>query len=595
VDVNNIPELFFNTCERFNKKNAVMFKKDGEYVSVSHDFFKQRVIHFGRGLLALGLEPNDKIGLLSETRFEWIISDMATLCAGGVVVPLYPSLPPDDVSYILEDSDAKGVIVSNLEQLEKIEQIRPKLPQLKFVICMDPEGDLEAPFHSMADIETLGHQTDNESELRERWSNKTRDDLLTIIYTSGTTGRPKGVMLTHGNLLSNVEGALEVAPVGDDDICLSHLPLSHVFERMAGYYLMVAGGVTIAYAEDITTLSTNLAEVKPTIMVSVPRLFEKIYARMINQVEQGSFLKKKIFYWALGVAREALPYLTENKPLPFVLGTKYALGNKLVFGKIREKTGGRLKYMISGGAALPKEIGQVFLGIGLKILEGYGLTETSPVLCVNRPEKIKPGYVGPVIKDVQVKIAEDGEIIAKGPNIMTGYYNNEAATKEAFTEDGWFKTGDIGEFDSDGYLKITDRKKELLVTSGGKNVAPQPLENAIKFSQYIEQCVVIGDGQKFISALVVPPWETIEDWAPRNGWETDPEVLVKNKDFFAKVEKDIHRLQKDFARYEQVKKFAILPEYLTEERGELTPSLKLKRKVINANYADTIASFYQEG
>ena len=588
----SIPELFFSVCEKYDKKNAIMYKKDGKYVSFSHDFFRQRVTHFGRGLMALGLEPDDNIGLLSETRFEWLIADMGILGAGGVVVPLYPSLPHDDVKYILENSDAKGVVVSSMEQLEKIMHIKKDLPLLRFIVCMDTEGSLEEPAFSMADVEVKGSQTDNGSEFKSRWKAKSTDDMLTIIYTSGTTGKPKGVQLSHGNLISNVEGAMEVAPVGNDDICLSHLPLSHVFERMAGYYLMIAAGVTIAFAEDITTLSANLAEVRPTIMVSVPRLFEKIYARMVNQVEQGSFLKKKIFYWALGVAKKALPYLALNKPLPFFLGIKYFIGDKLVFGKIREKTGGRLKFMISGGAALPKEIGQVFLGIGLKILEGYGLTETSPVITVNRPDKIKPGYVGAPIKDVQVKIAEDGEILAKGPNIMSGYYKNLKATEEVFTKDGWFMTGDIGEFDADGYLKITDRKKELLVTSGGKNVAPQPLENAIKFSQYVEQCVVVGDGQKFISALVVPPWETIADWAPRLGFPSDPAKIASDPEFYKMVEKDIQLLQKDFARYEQVKKFAILPQYLSEENGELTPSLKIKRKVINKNYADIISGFY---
>jgi long-chain acyl-CoA synthetase len=594
LDFQSIPALFFDACEKYNKKNAIMFKQDGAYVSRSHDFFRQRATHLGRGLMALGLEAGDHVGLLCETRFEWIISDQGILSAGGVVVPLYPSLPPDDVQYILENSESMAVIVADMGQLNKVMQVKDSLPNLKYIICIDNEGPLEEPVYTMEYVENLGSKTDNESELKERWSALKPDDPLTIIYTSGTTGRPKGVQLSHKNLIANVEGAMEVAPVSPDDICLSHLPLSHVLERMAGYYLMLAAGVTIAFAEDISSLSVNLAEVHPTIMVSVPRLFEKIFARMVNQVEQGSFLKKKIFYWALDVAKDALPFLCNNQPVTGFLGMKYSLADKLVYGKIREKTGGRLKFMISGGAALPKEIGQVFLGIGLKIVEGYGLTETSPVLTVNLPDKIKPGYVGPAIKNVQIRIAEDGEIIAKGPNIMKSYYKNPQATKEVFNEDGWFLTGDIGEIDSDGFLKITDRKKDLLVTSGGKNVAPQPMENKFKFSQFIEQCVVIGDGQKFISALIVPPWETIGDWAPRNGWGTDPEKLASNPDFIKTIEKELNTLQKDFARYEQVKKFAILPQYLSEENGELTPSLKIKRKVVAKHFADIIEGFYAD-
>ena len=590
----SIPDLFFSVCDKYDKKNAIMYKKDGSYIECSHDFFKQRVTNLGRGLMAIGLNADDHVGLLCETRFEWMVSDMGILGAGGVVVPLYPSLPPDDVKYVLENSESKGVIVSSSDQLEKILQIKSDLPDLKIIVCIDSDGELPSGVTSLTDLEKLGSETDNEGEFKERWKAKKWEDLLTIIYTSGTTGKPKGVKLSHGNLISNVDAAMAIAPISEADTCLSHLPLSHVLERMAGYYLMITAGVTIAFAEDIPSLSVNLGEVQPTIMVSVPRLFEKIYARIINQVEQGSFLKKKIFYWALGVAKEALPYLSEDKPLPSFLSMKYSIGDKLVFGKIREKTGGKLKFMISGGAALPKAIAEVFLGIGLKIIEGYGLTETSPILTVNRPDKIKPGYVGPAVQHVQVRIAEDGEIIAKGPNIMSGYYKNEQATKEVFNEDGWFLTGDIGEFDEDGYLKITDRKKELLVTSGGKNVAPQPIENALKFSSLIEQCVVVGDGQKFISALVVPPWETIADWAPRNGWEANPEKLVQNPEFIAAVDKDIQKLQKDFARYEQVKKFKVLPNYLSEESGELTPSLKVKRKVVSKHFADIIQGFYAE-
>jgi long-chain acyl-CoA synthetase len=593
MNYKSIPGMFFGVCDKFNKEDAVQIKKDGKYEAHSHKFFKQHVTHFARGLMALGLKENEHVGLLAETRFEWAVADMGNLVAGGVTVPLYPSLPADEVHYILENSESVGVVVSNDDQLVKIMAIKERLPLLRFVVVIEPEKQLPDGVHTMDEVEALGAKKDNEDEMMRRAEAKNRDDLLTIIYTSGTTGKPKGVMLTHGNLLSNVEGCLEIAPMGPEDTCLSHLPLSHVLERMGGYYMMLAAGVSIAYAEDISTLSENLNEIKPTVMVSVPRLFEKIYARIVEQVAQGSPLKKRIFYWALGVAKESLPFITTNRPVGGLLGLKYSIADTLVFEKIRAKTGGRLKFMVSGGAALPKEIAEVFIGIGLKITEGYGLTETSPVLAVNLANHIKPGTVGPALSNVEIKIAEDGEIICRGPNIMVGYYKNEEATKEAI-QNGWFHTGDIGEFDQDGFLKITDRKKEILVTSGGKNVAPQPLESSLKLAPHIEQAVVVGDGRKFIAALVVPPWDTIADWAPRDGFSTNPKTLVQDEKFKALIEKEIQQQQKDFAGYEQVKKFVLLPQYLSEEGGELTPSMKVKRKVIKEKYAKQIDQMYQE-
>ena len=587
----SVVHLFFEACEKFDKPDAVKVKIDGAYQPFSHKFFRQRVSHFGRGLMDLGMKKDDRVAIFSETRFEWAVADLGIMSAGGTVVPVYQTLPGEQAEYILNNSGAIGVICSTQALVDEVLSVKEDLPDIRFIIRMDEDGEVGESIMLMSEVERRGATKDNENEYNQRWAQKAAEDILTIIYTSGTTGNPKGVVLTHGNVLANIRSCMTIMPCDHRDTCLSHLPLSHILERMGGYYLMIHSGVTIAYAEDIKTVAQNLMEVKPTVMISVPRLFEKIYAKVMANAESSGWLKKKIFFWALGVARQALPYLNYRKPLPGMLARKYNIADKLVFSKIREKTGGQLELLVSGGAPLAKEIAEMFLGIGLCILEGYGLTETSPVLCINRPEKNKPGTVGPPLPEVEIKIADDGEILAKGPNVMRGYYKNPEATAKAIV-DGWFHTGDIGILDEDGYLRITDRKKDLLVTSGGKNIAPQPLESALKLSPFIEQAVVIGDKHNFISALLVPPWETVEEWAPMHGWPSDPHVLAKSPDFHATLEKEIARQLEDFAHYEKVKKFVVLPELLSIEGGELTPSMKVKRKVVTEKYAAEIESIY---
>lgn len=589
----SIPELFFASCDKFNKGDAILVKIDGHYKPHSHKFFKQRVVNFGRGLMALGLDAKQHFAIMSETRFEWAIADLGILGAGAVSVPIYQTLTAKEIEYILHDSEAVGVIVSDGEQLEKVLSIRKNLPLLQHVVVMDPPEELPSGVFSMKQVEINGSDTDNEDAFLARMNAIQRDQLMTLIYTSGTTGNPKGVMLSHNNLLSNLEGVIDAVPCDENDTHLSHLPLSHVLERMSGLYLMIFAGVTIAYAESMKTIPQNLMEVRPTVMISVPRLFEKIYAGIKEKAGSGSFVKKSIFNWALAVAKKATPYLVESKPFPSVLGMKYNMADKLVFSKIREKTGGRLKYLISGGAPLSKEIGEFFLGIGIKILEGYGLTETSPVLSCNRPDRLRPGTVGPPIDNVEIRIAEDGEILARGPNIMMGYYNNVKATEETII-DGWLHTGDIGVIDNDGFLRITDRKKEIIVTSGGKNIAPQPIENAIKLSPLIENAVVIGDKRNYITALIVPPWETVETWAIQHHWPADPQELSSHAGFLKALRDEIDFNMRDFARYEKVKRFEVITEAFSIEGGELTPSLKIKRKIINQKYADLIDQLYAE-
>lgn len=586
----SIIHLFFEACEHFDKNDAIQVKENGQYVSYSHKFFRQRVSHFARGLMDLGLAEGEHVAILAETRFEWAIADLAIVASGGINVPIYPTLTSEDVAWILDHSDSVGVIVSNSEQAIKVLAEKDNLPKLRFIIMMD-EIDSPEGVNNMQEVEQQGAARDNENAFIKRWQARDLADTLSIIYTSGTTGKPKGVVLTHDNMISNVTACEPFMPYTEKDTHLAHLPLSHVFERMAGYYCMLYRGVTIAYAEDIKTVPENIREVRPTILISVPRLYEKIYAKILAGVQSGNFVKRRLFNWAMGIGRKAMPYFNNNEDLPPMLARKWALADKLVFSKVKKGTGGRLTYLFSGGAPLAQEIAEFFIGMKLTLLEGYGLTETSPVLTANLPEKNKPGTVGPPLPGVDIKIADDGEILAKGPNVMKGYYKNPDATHEAIV-DGWFHTGDIGYLDQDNYLKITDRKKDILVTSGGKNIAPQPLESALKLSPLIEQAVVIGDKRNFISALIIPPWETVTDWAPENNWPEDPFTLVEHKGFLDTVKREVDKQCADFAHYEQVKKIKVLPQLLTVENGELTPSMKVKRKVVYEKFATVIDDIY---
>ena len=498
----SIAHMFFEACQKFDKPDAVLVKENGAYRPCSHKAFRARVEHFGRGLIEMGLKAREHVAILAETRYEWAIADLGIVSTGAVDVPIYPTLSSEQIEWILNNSDAVGVVVSNYKQYEKLMAIRDRVPMVRFIVMMDENSPEGVP--SMKAIERQGSQADNSHEYTLRWQNQKPDDLVTIIYTSGTTGHPKGVMLSNRNLLSNMEACAEIAPFGPEDTHLSHLPLSHVLERMGGLYISLYCGMTIAYAEDISKIADNLKEVRPTILFSVPRLFEKIYGGLLSKVQSGGLVKRIIFNQANRIGRKTLPYVTHGKELPPGLTRVWNIADKMVFAKVKEQTGGNLKIMVAGGAPLAPEIAELFLGMGLNIVEGYGLTESSPVLCINLPENNKPGWVGPPVRGVEIKLGPDNEILARGPNVMMGYYKNDAATAETI-RDGWLYTGDIGIIDDEGFVKITDRKKDLIITSGGKNIAPQGMENALKLSPFIEQAVIIGDNRKFISALIVPP------------------------------------------------------------------------------------------
>ena len=588
-------QLFFEAAERFKKPDALQYKKDGSYRPISHAEVVERVRRVARGLSSLGVRRGDRVAILSENRPEWAIADFACLTAGMTDVPIYPTLPSEQIAYILKDSGAAAIFVSNKEQAEKIRQIRGQLSALKAIIGFDEIAGLTNM--SIAELEKRGMPGENRETIatyREDALTVKPDDVATIIYTSGTTGEPKGVMLTHDNIFSNVQAARKAIPFEGSDTCLSFLPLSHIFERMGGHYLMWATGTSIAYAESIDTVPVNLGEVKPTIVLSVPRLYEKMYARVLETALTGGFLKKKIFFWARGVAdRWASERLAGRTPAG-MLARQYGIAQKLVFAKLKARTGGRLRYFVSGGAPLAPEINKFFYAAGLEILEGYGLTETSPVIAVNTPENFRIGTVGKLIDGVEVKIAQDGEILTRGPHVMKGYYNKPEATREAIDPDGWFHTGDIGEV-RDGFLAITDRKKDIIVTAGGKNIAPQPLENKVKTNKYVSQAVMIGDKRKFPSMLVVPNFDQLEKWAmKRNIIWTDRAQLLRMPTIQAKMEKEVAKELEGAAHFEVPKKVGLLEHDFSIESGELTPTQKVKRRVIDKNYKALIDSLYED-
>ncbi len=593
-----VPELFKFLTEDFGKDNPkfVMSRKvSNRYTGIAYSEFKEETELFANGLASLGIKRDDKIAIIAENRPEWIYSDMAILGLGAVDVPVYPSLTANSIEFILNNSESKAVIISNKLQLNKILKIRENCPRLQFIILMNEKDVIEGTkgLHTFKEIQEMGKtfRTNHPSYFNDELSKVNENNLCTIIYTSGTTGEPKGVMLTHKNILSNVHAALDAFPINQHDTFLSFLPLCHIFERMAGYYTCLSAGGSIFFADSIDTVAQNLIEAKPTLLTTVPRLFEKIYSRVIKNVESQPQSKQKIFHWAVAAGKEYAQAKKSGK-LNFALSAKYKIADKLVLSKIREKTGGRLRFFISGGAALSKDLGEFFEALRIIILEGYGLTESSPVIAVNRIDDFKFGTVGKPLPGVDIKIAPDGEILARGPNIMQGYYKNPKETNEVL-KDGWLHTGDIGHFDSDGFLIITDRKKHLFKTSTGKYIAPTPIENLFLASKYIDQFVLIGDRRTYLSALIVPDYEAIKEYADaRNISYNTVEDLAKKQEVYELIETEMSRFQKKLANYERIRKFTLLAKPLTLEAGEITPSLKVKRKFVEERYSNLIEEMY---
>ncbi|MCX6151793.1 MAG: long-chain fatty acid--CoA ligase [Ignavibacteriales bacterium] len=594
-----IPELFVILSEEYSKvaEHPLMkYKSGNEWKGISYAQFGEETEIFALGLSTLGIKRDDKIAIISENRPEWVYSDMAIIGLGAVDVPLYPSLTSDTVEFILNNSESIGIIASNKFQLNKILKIKKNCKYLKFIIILNEKDMLsgEPNLYTFKEVQERGKEFRKNKPFlfKENLKLAKEDDLCTIIYTSGTTGEPKGVMLTHKNIVSNVLAATEAIPFSKDDLFLSFLPLCHIFERMAGYYSAFSAGAGIAYAESIEAVAQNMIEAKPTIITTVPRLFERIYSKIKKNVDSQPEKKQKIFNWAIKIGREYAQAKKADK-VSLALSIKHKGADTLVFKKLREKTGGKLRFFVSGGAALPRELGEFFEAVGITIIEGYGLTESSPVIAANRVDDYKYGTVGKIFPGVEVKIASDGEILARGPNIMQGYYKNKKET-DAVLKDGWLYTGDIGVFDAEGFLMITDRKKHLFKTSTGKYIAPTPIENLFLGSKYIDQFVLIGDRRMFLSALIVPDFEAIKEYADSNNIPySSIEDLSDKKEIYDLIQKDLEQFQKQLANFERVRKFVLLDKPFTLETGEITPTLKLKRKVIEERYGSLIDEMYK--
>jgi long-chain acyl-CoA synthetase len=590
-----LAQLFLETVDRFGDAPAYrFFPGSGEaMVDVSYRDALERVRKVAGGLHHLGLEVGDRVAILSENRVEWALTDFGCICAGVVDVPIYSTLVDDQVAYILENAGVRAAFVEDGEQLEKVRSAARMADIDLRVVVFDPPASLDGDTLGWDDFLARGEEVireRSEEDFRTMAGSRDPEDLVTLIYTSGTTGRPKGVMLTHQNLYSNVEASSRALEVRPDDLTLSFLPLSHVFQRMVDY-LLFSQGCTIAYAHDIQTVADDLKVVRPTLVVSVPRLYEKVY----NAVMDADGIRGALVQWAREVgAAWAEETLAGRRPSLILRGI-HALADRLVFQKIRQGVGGRLRFFVSGGAPLEPALARFFYFVGLPILEGYGLTETSPVTNVNTEEHFRIGTVGRPVAGTEIRIADDGEVLVRGPQVMKGYYQDVEATREVIDDDGWFRTGDVGTIDADGYLSITDRKKDIIVTAGGKNVAPQPLENRLKTNRFVDQLVMVGDRRKFVALLVVPDFGPLEAWAREEGIDAgDREALLSDPRVQDHMEAEVLGNLGDLASYETPKKMALLPHPFTIEDGTLTPTQKVKRRVVQERFDDLIDRFYDE-
>ena len=589
--------IFQNRVQEYGDRTLVKYKnKQGVWEEISWNKLNSMVRDIGMFLINKEIQPGDKVALFSPNRYEWWVADLAIISVGAVNVPIYATNSSEESRYIIENSDSKMCFTGTREHMDKILQIKDKLPNLGEIIIFD---DLDEPVPGVITFQDAckeGKAAKNREEFDKRLVPIKIQDVATIIYTSGTTGNPKGVMLTHKNFVSNVNQIQAVDPdfTSGDHIFLSFLPLAHSLERTSGYYSPIFLGHKVAFAESTEKLLENFREIRPTFLVSVPRIYEKIHSGIKAKAAGAPPVKKALFNWAMGIAEENLSYVCENKERRGIFAFKYYLADKLIFNKLRVALGlDKLQGAVSGGAPLSVADAEFFLGMGIKVLEGFGLTETTPVTNVNKPKRIKPGTVGPAVKDTIIKISDVGEVLVKGPQVMKGYYKNEAATTEAFTSDGFFRTGDIGEIDKDGYLKITGRMKDLIVTSSGKNISPQNIEHALIACPFIEQVAVIGDNRKYLSALIVPSYAALETWAKENNIAfTSRKNLISKPDVEKLFEAEIGQCLKDYSRVMQIRKLTLLETEWSQATGELTPTMKLKRNVLKQKYSSQIESMY---
>ncbi len=594
MPVQTLSELFLAAVHDTPRPDLFSYRDaTGQYTDVSSEETLRKVRSLRYGMRSLGVKEGDKVAILSENRFEWALCDLASLCGGMISVPIYATLMSHTIEFILKDCEPKIIFVSTEEQAAKVHSIRENLPFLEDIVIFE-----ETNLPDIMPLEKLlriGQNLvdENPPTPRDDFVPVDKDSACSIIYTSGTTGNPKGVVLSHWNFVSNVQAIQELFPILPTDKTLSFLPLSHVLERMAGYYTMINAGAGIAFAERMDTVPVDIVEVKPTIIISVPRLYEKIYAKTNALAMAGSPIKKNIFFWARNLGMECARRETEGQPIGAWMNFQRSVADKLVFSKLRAKLGGNIRFMVSGGAPLNSRINQFFYASKLFIFEGYGLTETSPVLSCNYTGNMRFGSIGRILSCCDIRIAEDGEIQAKGPQVMLGYFNNQAATDEVMDAEGWFSTGDIGHIDDDGYLFITDRKKDIIVTAGGKNIAPQPIENLLRSDKFVTQVVVIGDKRQFLTALIVPDMEVLEKWAgQKNLTYSGHAQLIESPEVHELFQGLIEKANKNLPGFNQVKKCSLLKDEFTLEGGELTPTLKVKRFAIGKKYKDVISAMY---
>ena len=586
-------ELFFQAVERFDSPAALMRRAaPGDWKPISHRELLERVRRTSLGLRSLGLDRGHRVAILSENRPEWSQADWASLCTGITDIPVYDTLPPNQIAYILNDAEVRLIFVSSSAQLAKVQEIWGQVPSLERAVLFDGESGDERVL-TLAALEARGAAEEaagKGGDFRERALRCSPEDIATMLYTSGTTGNPKGVLLSHNNIRSNVEACGRLFEASPEDRAVSFLPLSHILERMVDYWLY-SKGVTIAYVHDIALVADSLREVKPTIAASTPRLYEKVYDAVLSQPG----IKGKLVHWAARVGRRWTEAKLAGRNPGGLTSLQHGIADRLVFAKLRGRLGGSLRFFISGGAPLADHVAKFFYGAGVLLLEGYGLTETSPVTNVNTPEALRFGTVGKPVPGTEIMIAEDGEILVRGPQVMKGYYNRPEATAEAMDPDGWFRTGDIGQIDGDGYLKITDRKKDLIVTAGGKNIAPQPIENRVKESPFVDEAVMIGDRRPYPILLVVPNPVKLKEWAAGAGVSKEGAALLEDARVREKMEQESLGRLEGLARFERPKKVALLEGEFTVANGILTPSLKVKRRVIEERFSGVIEGLYAEG
>ncbi|MEE4165143.1 MAG: long-chain fatty acid--CoA ligase [Desulfocapsaceae bacterium] len=592
----SIPAILKDNAGRIGKRTAVSFKKHGTFLSLTYEEFYERVLMLARGLCKVGMQPGDRVAIFSENRLGWAISDFGIQSALGLTVPIYATNTGKQAAYIINHCEAKIVFVSTKTQYEKLLSVRDQIPGVELVISYERfMGDRSFPVYTQYQLSEVSTPLSEEeqSQIEQQIERITHEDIITVIYTSGTTGVPKGLLLTQYNIMCNAQyGLKKLGALAKDETFLSFLPLSHVLERTGGYYATLLSGHHIAFAEDVKTVMENMVEIRPTFMVSVPRLFEKIYSRIHENVHQMSPLRKSLFHRAVKIGREYVNKRYISKEPVGLLGLKYRFFDRLVFRKVRDRFGGKLKGFICGGAPLDKTINEFMWTIGIPVYNGYGLTETSPALTLSSIDEVRFDSVGKALEHTELKVAADGELLARGPQVMKGYYKNDAATEKSFT-DGWFKTGDIAEIDAEGFVYIIDRKKELIVTAAGKNIAPQPIENELKLDKYISQAIVFGDRKPYLVALLNPNIERLIDLSREEHLDyLDTDELVKSSRIKELFEGRIEEINRNLPPYSTIKYFALVAREFSIEGGELTPTLKLKRKEIHTKYRQIIEELY---